>query len=1121
MPHPLEQKIATLRRRVRRTTAVYGLSIATAVLLATTAALGLGDYLLRFQDRGLRIIASLLALSMLGWTFYRYVLAAWLARLGDLDLALLVQRRFPSLGDRLLSAVEFLHADGDDPAAGSTALRQAMVAATTAEAEPLDFSAVLNRRSATWAAAALAAVCLLTGVCVLMDPSGARIAATRLANPFGTTAWPRMTHLAIRRPVVRVARGRAFQLEVVDAQGARLPSEVRIHYRFDAAEAEAVEEVDRLRYAGGAMTARRENVLRPFSYWIEGGDDQSLPWYDVQVVEPPAIEVATARLIPPAYTGWPPVAAQRNIRALEGTRVEITATTTKPLQSAVLCLESGARVPAQLDANGKRLSVAFTVEKSGSYWFDLTDREGLTGGSDDRWEIRAIHDPPPTVTIEQPTANLFVTPRAVVPLRVAAKDNLAIRSMALMFRRSDSEPEAARPLWTSAATARPEQPPEDQEMPEGDRRVVEDRWDLGPLGLKPGARVTFYATATDYQPQTGKSEPRSLTIITAEELQNRLAEHEKLVLAELRRVLQMERGCRAQLESLGARLAQRRPIGQPDVDLLQALQHNQREVDRALSSRGEGVPMHVLALLADLENNRVAGEDIRQRMAALLDQLERLSREHLSPLGQELTAAAKTAQAAREDSSVSPLPQAGEGQGGRAERRVSPLPLGEGPGVRAAETANPAQPALTPNPSPKGRGDQIAGLSANSEPVAVPLVAAGQHQDAVIAALEQMIGQLGQWDSYRRFVSELGQVARDQQALVQRTAEVGRRTLTQALRDLAPADAEELQTVADRQLDLARLLDHLLRDMDQAGGALRQNDPTAARTIADAVDQLRRRATGQRMRTAGEQIQQNQIGQAASEQKQIGQSLQDILDLLGQGRRPATTEPTGEEIARLEGDVEQLRARQQKARQETQRLDELLRPPHQSTRMEALALRELAKQQHAAAADAARLGERFATGSPPGNAMTAAAREMNAAGALLDGRTTGQATQQAQQNAIGQLDALLTAMKTTKSATAAAGQLPSSASPSPAAGTRKKPDAARDQTAMAQPGASPSQPAAGDGKSRKAAREEARAAIKRLWGSLPERARQQMLEAPVEEFPPKYEEQIEQYFRRLAEEKGK
>jgi hypothetical protein len=1063
VPHPLEQKITTLRRRLRRTVAVYGLSIAAAVLLAATAALGLSDYLLRFQDRGLRIIASLALLGLLGWSFYRYVFAAWFAPVRDADLARLVQRRFPSLGDRLLSAVEFLHADGNDPAAGSAALRQAMVAATAAEAEPLDFSAVLDRRPAAWAAAALMAVCLLAAVCVVVDPLGARIAVVRLVNPFGATAWPRLNHLAIRRPVARVARGRAFQIEVIDVRGARLPSEVRIHYRFDASDSEAVEELDRIRSVAGAMTARRENVLRPFSYWVEGGDDQSLPWYDVQVVEPPAIETATARLIPPAYTGWPPTPARRNIRALEGTRVEIAATVTKPLRAAVLCLEGGARIPAQLAADGKQLSAAFTVEKSGSYWFDLTDREGLAGGSDDRWEVRAIHDTPPTVTIEQPTANLFVTPRAVVPLRVAAKDNLAIRSMALMFRRSDSEPEATRPLWASAATARPEHPSEDQEMPEGDRRVVEDRWDLGPLGLKPGAHVTFYATATDYQPQTGKSESRSLTIITAEELQNRLAEHEKLVLAELRRVLQMERGCRAQLETLRPRLAQQRPIGRAEIDLLQALQHNQREVDRALTSRGEGVVMHVLALMADLENNRLAGDDIAQRMAALLDQLERLGREHLAPLSQELTAAAKTAQAERE----------GQGSVAPADQRAEPL------------------------------------------------AAAGRHQDAVIAALEQMVGQLGRWDSFRRFLSEMRQLAADQQAIIERTAEVGRRTLTQALRDLAPADAEQLQSVAERQLDLARLLDHLLRDMDQAEGSLRQSDPAAARAIADAVEQLRRRTTSQRMRTAGEQIQQNQIGQAAAGQKEIGQNLQDILDLLSQGRRPAATEPTAEELARLAAEVEQLRTRQQKARQETQRLDGLLRPPHQSTRTEALALRDLARGQHAVAGDAGRLGGRFAAGSPPGNALAAAAREMNAAGGLLDGRQTGQATQQAQQNAIGQLDALLGAMKTAASAASAAGKLPTSASPSPAAGQRPSPDASRDQTATAQPGTSPSRPSAGEGKSRKAAREEARAAIKRLWGSLPDRARQQMLQAPVEEFPPKYEEQIEQYFRRLAEEKGK
>ena len=49
-----------------------------------------------------------------------------------------------------------------------------------------------------------------------------------------------------------------------------------------------------------------------------------------------------------------------------------------------------------------------------------------------------------------------------------------------------------------------------------------------------------------------------------------------------------------------------------------------------------------------------------------------------------------------------------------------------------------------------------------------------------------------------------------------------------------------------------------------------------------------------------------------------------------------------------------------------------------------------------------------------------------------------------------------------------------------------------------------------------------RDAMKNLWGELPERAREQMLQlAPVEEFVPQYETLIEAYFRRLAEEQGR
>jgi hypothetical protein len=44
--------------------------------------------------------------------------------------------------------------------------------------------------------------------------------------------------------------------------------------------------------------------------------------------------------------------------------------------------------------------------------------------------------------------------------------------------------------------------------------------------------------------------------------------------------------------------------------------------------------------------------------------------------------------------------------------------------------------------------------------------------------------------------------------------------------------------------------------------------------------------------------------------------------------------------------------------------------------------------------------------------------------------------------------------------------------------------------------------------------------VKAVWGQLPERTRQQMLQSFSDEFLPKYETEIEQYYRRLSEEQA-
>jgi hypothetical protein len=47
---------------------------------------------------------------------------------------------------------------------------------------------------------------------------------------------------------------------------------------------------------------------------------------------------------------------------------------------------------------------------------------------------------------------------------------------------------------------------------------------------------------------------------------------------------------------------------------------------------------------------------------------------------------------------------------------------------------------------------------------------------------------------------------------------------------------------------------------------------------------------------------------------------------------------------------------------------------------------------------------------------------------------------------------------------------------------------------------------------------DSRAVMQRLWGNLPEKVREQMQSAPIEQFLPKYNKLIQEYYKRLAEE---
>lgn len=848
MLHPLEQRLAELRRRTRRLLTVYGVCALAAGVLGGMMALGWLDYLVRFQDRGLRIMASLVLIAAIAWLAYRYLYLPRRKRLENIDLALSIERRFPSLEDRLASAVEFLYQEEDDPTAGSATLRRAVIAQTVAETENLDFHAVLDPRPAKRAAWLAAVIILLAAIFVFLDPLVSGTAVARLMNPFGNTAWPRKNHLTIREPVEKVARGGSFEVQVSDTEDAELPGELRVVYRFESPGAAATEENAVLRASGKTAALKRENVLRPFAYRVEGGDDRSMGWMNVEVVEPPAIESLAVKLFSPAYTGWPVEKSDGNLRALVGTRIEIQAKATKPLQSAKLTLEGGGEFLGRLTSDG--LQAAFDdpkllVKTSGGYRIEFIDSEGMSGGRDALWEIRAVPDSPPSVVIEQPTGNLYVTPVAAVPLKILAKDDLAIQHVTLKYHivnpqanagtsaDQSSEGKAASPpeeatidLFSGPEKISPQPQSGLANVASGVQQAVEYRWELEPLKLAAGMQIECYVEATDYLPQTGRSDTRRLMVVTPRELQDRLVARQNLLAAELQRALVMQQSGREQVEGLKIRLQELKHFEQPDLDRLHAAELNARQVNNLLTSTGEGVPMHVLAILADLENNRLDTPDLVQRMQDILAELDRIGKEHLPVIGRELTSAIKTAEISLNKSS----PPADEGT-------VS-----------------------------KEAGEALENTA--------------KQQEQVIAALEKLLSQLKQAEGYQRFHRDLSLLLRDQEETARRTGETGKRTLTKSLTDLPPQDLADLRILAARQLEHARTLDRILQAMRQAAEDLRRDDPVAADMVSDALEEAQRLAIGGAMRSCGDNLRQNQIGQATDGQKDILRQLQDVLDIL-------------------------------------------------------------------------------------------------------------------------------------------------------------------------------------------------------------------------------------------------
>ena len=628
-PSRIERTLRGLRRNVRASLATRGLALVLAIV-AGLVLLCVGiDRLFRLSVPG-RVVLLVLCVGVLAWSTWKLLIRPLFVRLPTPLLADLLERRFPNLGDRLRSALDFLRdpeverlarteeADAIQTGAdvGQLLKRRVSVEAA-AELEALEEGEAIDTARVVAALAGGLAALALVGVCALIWNDTFGLWAKRQFL-LSTEEYPYRTHLELEGFTeyhIGVPRGDA--LEILARASGDIPRRVDVTIDYEAGtNRHAMPRIG----DDPVFLYEVSSVNESFEVIVEGGDYRT-PVHRVEVLERPWVEALVARVLPPEYTGLEPTETSGDVGEIavpRGSKLVLRGRTNKPLASASLAAEGESIVLSLVDGDRSEFTGVFEPKTGGPATIELVDLEGVPPDRLMQFSTHLLADRQPIVQVEIRGLGPMITPEAVVPLSIEAKDDYRIDRVTIAWEVSGGV--APEP------TPRPEKDTE-RPPPKGEAALpieglpanpvsAKTRWEIGPLEIRPERRLTLRVGAVDNDAldgaKTGYSPLVSFLVVTAERLGEEFMRREEEQRRILERIIEEEKGVRDTTYALidGA-WKKEGELVREDLEQLFALARKERGHGRQLLSIADAVEQ----ILLEMENNRIGEADDLARLA--------------------------------------------------------------------------------------------------------------------------------------------------------------------------------------------------------------------------------------------------------------------------------------------------------------------------------------------------------------------------------------------------------------------------------------------------------------------------------------------------------------------------
>jgi len=514
LPPALTRQFDSLERRLWRLDSLAALTGGVGSLLLSYALQFSSD---RLWDtpQWLRLLFALAGWA--GFAVFAYGYGdRWIWKRRSIrQLAVIVQRRYQRLGDRLLGIVELADPRAR-PSNYSAELCTAAITQVAGEASSFDFRQAATQRQPRHQLFGFLALALLVGTVALLVPDAGRNALMRWFLPTSNIDRYTFVSLDALPDHLVVAQGEPFDIVVGLARNSFWrPQSARSH--FDGLPSTQAPILN------GAATFHFPGQTQERLLWLSAGDvARSLR---IRPEVRPDLRQVRVQLDLPAYLQYPrqeQTVDSGRLAFLPGTTAIITGETVRNLGSATL---AGPKL-APLAIDGPRFTTAaLLLELERDITISWRDSLGLAGPEPLVIHATPVEDMPPQVELAGIQTAVGILPEETVHIDLNSTDDYGVRRLNLSWQIG------------SASPIEPPGPVHDIKVADGQpqAKTLAGHFDFSPavFEIAPGATILVRGLAVDYYPDR---EPSQTPIYRIHVLSR--ADHARLIHDQFEKILE-------------------------------------------------------------------------------------------------------------------------------------------------------------------------------------------------------------------------------------------------------------------------------------------------------------------------------------------------------------------------------------------------------------------------------------------------------------------------------------------------------------------------------------------------------------------------------------------------------